>query len=141
MKIEQVQYFLLIVEKGSFLSAAEKLFISQSSLSKQINALETELGCQLFDRSKRKISITEAGETFLKHAVELVDIYKTIWSELDEYRVKTDSFSIVAIPVIAQYGIAGYIAQFKSMYPNLRFALEEREGASILPALKAQAGI
>jgi LysR family transcriptional activator of glutamate synthase operon len=138
MKILQVQYFLLIVERGSFLAAAEKLYISQSSLSKQIIALENELGCQLFDRSKRKISLTNAGETFMKHAIGFDDIYKTLWADLEEYRAKTESFSIVAIPVIAQYGITGYIAQFKSLYPNIRFAVEEREGASILPALKAQ---
>jgi len=138
MKILQVQYFLLIVEKGSFLSAAEELFISQSSLSKQIIALENELGCQLFDRSKRKISLTDAGETFRKHALGLVYVYKTMCADLDEYRAKTESFSIVAIPVIAQYGITGYIAQFKRMYPHIHFVLEEREGASILPSIKAQ---
>jgi DNA-binding transcriptional LysR family regulator len=138
MKILQVQYFLLIVEKGSFLSAAEKLYISQSSLSKQIIALENVLGCLLFVRCLLNISLSTAGDSFIKHSIGLDDIYKTMWADLEEYRAKTESFSIVAIPVIAQYGITGYIAQFRSMYPNIRFALEEREGASILPALKAQ---
>ena len=68
MEIKQVQYFLAIVETGSFSAAADNLYISQSSLSKQIIALEKSLDVQLFDRSKRKVSLTEAGKVFENHA-------------------------------------------------------------------------
>ena len=61
MEIEQVQYFVAIARLGSFSAAAEELYISQSSLSKQIGALERELGVQLIDRSKRKIVLTKPG--------------------------------------------------------------------------------
>ena len=54
MKINQVQYVLAVAEMGSFTAAAQELYISQSALSKQIIALENELGFQLFDRSERK---------------------------------------------------------------------------------------
>jgi LysR family transcriptional activator of glutamate synthase operon len=137
MDLRQVQYFLSIATTGSFSSAAEELYISQSSLSKQIIALERELGFQLFDRSKRKVSLTKAGETFLKHAPRLVEIYQGIWADLDKYRAETATFSIAAIPAIAQYGITDYIAEFQKIYPHIRFNLEEREGQSILPSLDA----
>ena len=68
MEIRQVQYFLSIVERGSFSAAADEHFISQSSLSKVIIALEKELGYPLFDRTKRKVSLTPAGDAFLVHA-------------------------------------------------------------------------
>jgi LysR family transcriptional activator of glutamate synthase operon len=135
MEIRQVQYFLTIVKAGSFSSAAELLYISQSSLSKQILALESELGVQLFDRSKRKITLTEAGETFLKHAPRLNAAYKSMWTDVEEFRLKKETLSIVAIPVIAQYGITGYLAQFAQQYPHIQLALEEREAATILPTL------
>jgi len=61
MDIKQIEYFVSIVETGSFGSAAEELYISQPSLSKQIIALEKELEVKLFDRSKRKIVLTDAG--------------------------------------------------------------------------------
>ena len=71
MEIRQIQYFLSIVDTGSFSAAADEHYISQSSLSKMIIALEKELTVTLFDRSKRKVSLTEAGEAFLRHARKL----------------------------------------------------------------------
>jgi LysR family transcriptional regulator, transcription activator of glutamate synthase operon len=134
VEIEQVQYFVAIARLGSFSAAAEELYISQSSLSKQIGALERELGLQLIDRSKRKIVLTEAGETFLKHALQLTAEYQAMLSDLANYRA-IPTVSIVAIPVIAQYGITAYLAQLKSAYPQLQVRLEEREASAILPAL------
>jgi DNA-binding transcriptional LysR family regulator len=135
MEIKQVQYFLAVAEAGSFSVAAEDLYISQSSLSKQIIALEKELKLQLFDRSKRKISLTEAGKIFLKHAIRLYETHKKMLTEFGEYKKTIASLSIAAIPVIAQYGIASYLAKFKTAHPSIVFNLEEREASTILPAL------
>lgn len=135
MDIRQIQYFLSIVDTGSFSAAADEHFISQSSLSKIIITLEKELGVPLFDRSKRKVFLTEAGEAFLPHARKLSESYKSMVVELDGYKSETDSFSIAAIPILTQYGIAGLIAQFQDRHPTLRFSLEEIDGQNILPAL------
>jgi LysR family transcriptional regulator, transcription activator of glutamate synthase operon len=134
MEIKQVQYFLAVVTTGSFSAAADELYITQSSISKQIIALEKELGFPLFDRSKRKISLTPAGETFLKHARDLNADYQTLLADLGRYKT-APNFSIIAIPVIAQYGITTHLAQFKSAHPKLNFTLDEREASAILPAL------
>ena len=134
MELKKVTYFLTVAELGSFSAAADHLYISQSSLSKQIMALEKELGIELFDRSKRNIVLTEAGATFRKHAQRLNDEYKVMLANLKEYK-RAPSLSIVAIPVIAQYGITSYIAQFQSAFPNIQLMLEEREASTILPAL------
>lgn len=135
MEIKQIQYFLSVVETGSFSAAADDLYISQSSLSKQIIALEKDLDVQLFDRSKRRISLTDAGKIFHKHALAFNEIHKSMLVDLGEFRKTGPSFSIAAIPVIAQYGITSYIAQFKSAYPGITFSLEEREASTVLPAL------
>jgi len=135
MEIRQIQYFLTIVETGGFSAAADEHYISQSSLSKVIIALEKELEVPLFDRSKRKVFLTEAGEAFLEHARKLNAAYKVMLVELDGYKSKTDSFSIAAIPVLTQYGITTSIAQFRDLYPHIRFSLEEIDGLNILPAL------
>jgi LysR family transcriptional activator of glutamate synthase operon len=134
MEMKQVIYFLVVAELGSFSTAADNLYISQSSLSKQIMALEKELGVALFDRSKRSIALTEAGAVFRKHAQRLNEEYKMLISSLKEYK-RVPSLSIVAIPVVAQYGITSYIAQFQSAYPNIQLMLEEREASTILPVL------
>ncbi|NTU55445.1 MAG: LysR family transcriptional regulator, partial [Anaerolineales bacterium] len=135
MEIRQIQYFLSIVDTGSFSAAADEHYISQSSLSKMIIALEKELAVPLFDRSKRKVSLTEAGEAFLRHARQLNAGYKAMLVELDGYKSAADSFSIAAIPVLPQYGIATMVSQFRDKHPHIRFSLEEIDGLNILPAL------
>ncbi len=134
MEMKQLEYLLKLVETGNYLAAAEALFISQSSLSKQILALEKELGFQLFDRSKRKIAITPAGLVFLRHAQEINQAYQAMLVETKPYKT-TPALTIMAIPVIAQYGIAAYIAQFQREYPDIQLTLREREASAILPAL------
>ena len=137
MEMKQVEYFLAVAELRSFSVAADNLYVSQSSLSKQIMALEKELGVALFDRSKRSIALTASGESFQKHAHRLNDEYKAMISNIKDYKI-APSLSIVAIPVIAQYGITSYIAQFQSAYPKMQLLLEEREALAILPALNSR---
>ena len=136
MEIRQIQYFLSIVETSSFSAAAEEYYISQSSLSKRIIALEEELGVLLFDRSKRKVSLTNAGEAFLEHARKINSSYKAMLVDISGFKSEAGSFSIAAIPVIAQYGITTYIAQFREVYPTLDFTLDEIDGLNILSAVE-----
>jgi LysR family transcriptional regulator, transcription activator of glutamate synthase operon len=135
MDIRQIQYFISIVDTGSFSAAADEHYVSQSSLSKVIMALEKELGVPLFDRSKRKVSLTEAGKAFLGHARKLSADYKAMAVELDGHKSSTGSFSIASIPVLTQYGITTLISQFRDRYPTIQFSLEEVDGLNILPAL------
>ncbi|MCG9482024.1 LysR family transcriptional regulator [Acinetobacter pittii] len=66
LTLKQFQYFIKIVEEGSFTAASEKLFIAQSALSRQIKLLEEEIDFKLFDRTDKKVKLTTAGEVFYK---------------------------------------------------------------------------
>ncbi len=136
MEIRQIEYFLSVLETGSFSAAADKHYISQSSLSKIINALEKEVGVSLFDRSKRYVSLTEAGKVFLEHARKIDMANRAMFADLKGYISGAVSFSIAAIPVITQYGITTYIAQFREVYSHIDFTLDEIDGLNILPALE-----
>lgn len=61
---KQFNYLIRIVEEGGFIAASEKLFIAQSALSRQIKLLEDEVGFEIFDRSDKKIELTQAGQFF-----------------------------------------------------------------------------
>ena len=134
MKIRQIQYYLMVAETGSFTRSADELHISQSSLSKQIQSLEAELGYGLFDRSRRQIDLTRAGRAFLDHARALHAAYLHMMDEMGAYRT-TPSLSILSIPVITQYGITGLLTRFRRAYPQLEVTLEEREPAPIFRSL------
>ena len=72
MELRHLRYFVAVVEEQSFTKAAEKLFIAQPPLSRQIQNLEAELGIQLFERGSRPLLTTEAGLFFYQHAVKLL---------------------------------------------------------------------
>ena len=68
MTMEQIDFFLMTVRCDTFLEAAENLHIAQSTLSKQIQKLESELNLTLFDRTRRQAVLTPAGELFCQEA-------------------------------------------------------------------------
>ena len=68
-EISAIPVFVAVAENGSFAAAARKLGITKSAVSKRIGLLEANLGAQLFHRSTRNISLTEAGKIYLSHAV------------------------------------------------------------------------
>lgn len=134
MDISQIQYVLAVAATGSFSAAADELYISQSSLSKQIMALEKELGVALFDRSKRQIALTPAGAVFLEHARTIDAAQRALLADLGRFKT-APTLRIIAIPVIAQYGITTCVARFRSLHPDIDLTLDEREASAILPAL------
>jgi LysR family transcriptional activator of glutamate synthase operon len=134
MDIAQIQYVLTVAATGSFSAAADELYISQSSLSKQIIALEKELGVALFDRSKRQIALTPAGAVFLEHARTIDATQRALLADLGRFKT-APTLRIIAIPVIAQYGITTCVARFRCLHPDIDLTLDEREASVILPAL------
>lgn len=76
MDIHKLQYFISVAETLSFTKAAKKHYISQTAMSQQIASIEAELEVLLFERSKNKVTITAAGEVFLKEAKDILARYE-----------------------------------------------------------------
>tara|TARA_R110002096_G_scaffold257381_1_gene450795 strand:+ start:121930 stop:122775 length:846 start_codon:yes stop_codon:yes gene_type:complete len=75
MDIPQIKTFVAVADTGSFIAAAEKVFVTQSTVSIRIKNLEDQLGTKLFERSKQGARLTIAGKHFHKHAVALAKIW------------------------------------------------------------------
>lgn len=87
MELRQLRYFVATAKTLSFSAAARKLFITQSTLSQQIQSLEDELGSRLFTRTSHRVSLTEAGDRLLPLAIETLrtaDDCKTQISDLSD---------------------------------------------------------
>ena len=78
MNFAQLQYFIDIISLGTFSEAASKNHISQSSFSKQIKALENELGVSLFAIEHARVTLTDCGKTFFSFAEQAAKSYRDI---------------------------------------------------------------
>lgn len=92
MTIEQIETFLIITETNSITAAAKRLFISQSTVSHRINALEKELGFSLLSRTRgeRFINLTLKGEEF----IEIAKRWKTLWSETNLWKAQESKMNL-----------------------------------------------
>lgn len=138
MEVDYLCDFAAIAKLGSFSLAAEELFISQSSLSKHIMALEKELNVQLFDRTSRKVVLSEAGVQILPYADQISEIKERI------NRIATEQISrqrrvikIASLPVMAQYDIIGAIARFQKEHSEIDLSIAEYEQCEILRLLES----
>lgn len=134
MTIEQLQYFMAIVKYKNFSTAAEECYISQSSLSKQIKALEQELGgVELFDRNTKKLDITYAGKEFYISAEKILMEYHKMMNTMKKYTEgHTEVLNIGAIPVMNHYGLTDIFFQFQEYYSNIRLHIVEANSVPII---------
>ena len=136
MELRHLRYFVAVAESRSFTQAAERLFIAQPPLSRQIQQLEAELGVQLFERSSRPLQLTEAGQFFYQHALKLL-------SNAEEIKCMTARIGIVErsikIGFVASllYGLLSKIIYvFRQQQPNLKVELIEMSTFEQIQALK-----
>ncbi|WP_347158725.1 LysR family transcriptional regulator [Pontibacter chitinilyticus] len=126
MELQQIRYFLALSQELHFWNTAERMFITQSALSRQIKALEDELGVQLFERSKRSVKLTEAG-TFLKNQwLPLLDEINRI--HLQARKIHEGAFGTVKIGYpgsIAYSFMPELITSISHTLPELKLELVE----------------
>lgn len=137
MEIHQLQYVLAVARYRNFTIAAESCYISQSSLSQQIANLEKELGVCLFKRSTRTLQITEAGETFVKMASEILGSVDRLGQTMSDYAgFLRGTINIGAITALEKIGFSDMVSDFYAAYPNLTLNIYHGKSLSLLEALE-----
>ena len=125
MNIDQLRAFYTVARTGSFTQAAGKLYITQSAVSQQVQALEHSLGITLFDRSGKKVSLTGEGEILLSYAKRLFDLYGEIVSLFELQRtLKKGKISIASTRVLGTYYLPQMIGLFNRQYPEIEIDLK-----------------
>lgn len=121
----QMQYFVSVVNCGSFTEAAEQNYISQSAISQQIQALEQELGVSLLVRENRKFHLTAAGDYFYRHTRELLRDIEAMKKET--VRLGSDGELSLKIGYLNYYGgqeLQQAIADFSAIYPEVSISIK-----------------
>ena len=126
MEIQQLRYFVAVVEMGNFTRAAKKCYVSQPSLSQQIIKLEKELGQPIIERLNRGIRLTGKGRQFYEkacHILEAIDeAHREITDDADE---DAGQLVVGAIPTIAPYLLPKVIKSFTDKFPQAEVILQE----------------
>ena len=137
MTLTQLQYTIAVAEEGNFTQAAEKCFVTQPTLSMQVQKLEDELGIKLFNRNTKPITLTTIGEKIidqakmiLKEANRMKDIVST------EKGFVGGNFRLGIIPTVMPTLLPMFLNTFIKKFPKVNLKIEELNTAAIIEELK-----
>jgi len=126
MELRHIKYFLKLAEELSFVRAAEKLFISQPPLSRQIKELEIEIGAQLFDRNNKRVILTDAGKFYAKEMREVLRNIERINIQAKKISEnQSGEFRIAYVSSTFSGDISDLIQHLSEQYPYVNFRLYE----------------
>ncbi len=139
MELRHLRYFIAVAESLNFTRAAERVHITQSTLSHQIRQLEEEVGKDLFDRRGKRVVLTEAGESFLAYATRALGVIDQGLSELKQTVVPmTGTVRIGTTPTFNMGFLPDCIALFLKQNATVKIVVEELSGDAITEGLKAR---
>jgi len=132
MNAKQLQYALRLAQTRNFSQAADQLNLSQPALSKQILALEQEMGVRLFDRSTNPLTLTRAGEYFLQEAQELLFREEQLRRAMDGFAQGSRGRLVIGVsPFRSLYLMPPLISELKAHFPGLQVVLKEYVSAEL----------
>ena len=136
MELRVLRYFLTLAREENISKAADALFITQPTLSRQLAELEEELGAKLFERGKRKITLTEEGMLLRRRAEEMAALESRIERE---FRQRDENISgIIAIGAAetrAAEILPGLIMSFREKYPAVTFDLQSDIASHVMEGI------
>lgn len=135
MDIKMLRYFVEVVQQQSFTRAAEKLFVTQPTISKMLRNLEDELGYTLLVRQGRKLVLTETGQAVFNHGMTILAEFRQLQKELQDIN-RLDKGSLrLGIPPTVGMLMAGLIRLYRQRYPGIELKISEFGGITVQQAV------
>lgn len=126
MEFRQLRYFVGVCEAGSLLKASTRLHVAQPAMGQQISALEHELGVQLFERSSRGMSLTEAGKVFLEHAqVVLADAERARMAVREQGSAPAGQVNLGLPTTVGLVATVPILSACRERYPQVKLRIVE----------------
>ena len=136
MEIRELKYFITIAREQNISAAAEKLHLSQPTLSRQIKDMEDELGKQLFIRGNRKITLTEDGMILRKRAEEILDLVQKAENEIAVSDKLISGEIIIGTGEVDGVRIVAKTAKkLSEQYPNIQYNIISGDSVDIIEKL------
>src|SRR5258708_15692978 len=122
--LNDLYFFAKVADSGSYTAAAKALGLQTEKLSRRIAALETELGVRLINRTTRRLSLTEAGKTFHRHCLALLDEAQAAKDAMSQILASPQGLVRISCPTgLLQGGVADLLVRVLAPQPRVRIAL------------------
>jgi LysR family hydrogen peroxide-inducible transcriptional activator len=139
MELHQLRYFLAVARTKNFSRAAEQCHVAQPSLSQQIMKLEEELGERLFERTKREVSLTPAGDLLRVHAERVLQEVELARDGVREFRGLVRGRVVLGVlPTVAPYFLPQRLRAFSSRFPAVEVVVHEDTTDQLAAAVLAK---
>ncbi len=123
--LDGMKTVVAVVETGSFTAAGERLGISKALVSKYIGEVEKALGVRLFNRSTRRLALTEGGQTYYQRVIPLIEEFTEMLDHVSGDRVEARGQLRISVPVaFGEMSLAPLLPEFLARYPNLSIDLQ-----------------
>ncbi len=139
MELRHLRAFVAVAELRSFRRAAEQLHLSQPPLSRQVQALEEELGARLLERgSRREVALTEAGRLFLADAKRVLGVLDAARRRVQEQSQRAQNRLVIAnYSELSARVLPDWLKAFQSRFPHVEVSIREMNGADGFAALRS----
>ncbi|GFO66460.1 LysR family transcriptional regulator [Geomonas limicola] len=139
MNLKQLEVFINVAESGSFSKGAEATFITQSTVSQHISALENEFGLKLLDRTGKGALLTEGGKLLFERARRLVEYAREITVAVDRFKgVEEAVLRIAGSSIPGEYIIPAALPLLLGKFPGLTLVQVQGDSQDVLDKLKAE---
>jgi DNA-binding transcriptional LysR family regulator len=135
MDIRTLRYFVEVVRQQSFTRAAEKLFVTQPTISKMLKNLEDELNCTLLIRDGRKLLLTDTGRVVFERGLAILGEFRQLEAELSDINHLHKGVLRLGIPPMVGMLMAGPISLFRQRYPGVELKISEFGGLTVQQAV------
>jgi DNA-binding transcriptional LysR family regulator len=126
MELRHLEYFVAVAAELNFSRAAQRIHVVQSALSASVGRLEKELGVELFDRSKRQIALTAAGEVFLEHARDVIHTAHRARTSVDAFRDQlTGTVTVGTLMSWGTLNLPAALQEFRNSHPLITVRLRQ----------------
>lgn len=136
MDTQALQTFITLAEYRNFTKTADALFIAQSTVTNRIAELEREIGKQLFDRNKRKVTLSQEGETFLFYARRILELQSAGIQEVNSLRKYTDTFRLGTTNTIYECYLFPVIKEYMEAHPEHAVKITIGHSGDLLQAIQ-----
>ena len=135
MDVRTLRYFVEVVRQQSFTRAAEKLFVTQPTISKMLRNVEDELECTLLIREGRRLRLTDSGQALYQRGLKILEEFRQLEAELEDINDVKRGLLRLGVPPMVGTQMAPLIGEFRQNYPGIELIISEFGGLTVQQAV------